>query len=160
MMKHRVVPKTLNIKTLNPMIDFTNSPFKVADRQTPWNSPAGYPRRPGVSAFGFGGVNCHVVLEDGPQPQRASHLAGEATTEAASQHYPFLLSAKTDLSLTRLLRNWVRFVESEEFSGLNLADVCRTLMVGREHFQVRFGVCVHSKSKLKTVLSWPLATSF
>jgi acyl transferase domain-containing protein/NAD(P)-dependent dehydrogenase (short-subunit alcohol dehydrogenase family) len=145
MMRHRVIPKTLNIATLNPIIDFANSPFRVADQRTAWDSPVGTPRRAGVSSFGFGGVNCHVVLEERPEDVKQG-------TPAASEYFPFILSGKTDASLARLLQSWMDYVEHEEFEQLDLADVCRTLMAGRDHFPSRFGICVRSKSEVKAGL--------
>ncbi len=58
-----VIPPSINVKTLNPAIEWATSPFQVATEKTPWNTPAEHPRRAAVSSFGFGGTNFHVVLE-------------------------------------------------------------------------------------------------
>jgi malonyl CoA-acyl carrier protein transacylase len=64
-LKHRVLPPTLGVETPNSRVDFTNSPFYINTETRPWFAqPDGYPRRCGVSAFGFGGTNFHVVLEE------------------------------------------------------------------------------------------------
>lgn len=61
---HRQLPPTLHFKRPNPQIDFAHSPFTVVDSLRPWQSDG--PRRAGVSAFGVGGGNAHIVLEEAP----------------------------------------------------------------------------------------------
>jgi acyl transferase domain-containing protein len=59
---HKQLPPSLHFKRPNPQIDFASSPFTVVDTLRPWESDG--PRRAGVSAFGVGGANAHVVLEE------------------------------------------------------------------------------------------------
>lgn len=59
---HKQLPPSLHFKRPNPNIDFQHSPFEVVDSLRPWSSTG--PRRAGVSAFGVGGANAHVVLEE------------------------------------------------------------------------------------------------
>ena len=62
---HEQIPPTLNYRRANPEIDFDASPFKVADRAVAW--PRGtQPRRAGISSFGVGGTNAHVIIEEAP----------------------------------------------------------------------------------------------
>ncbi len=61
---HKVLPPSLHFKRPNPQIDFAASPFVVVDSLRPWECAG--PRRAGVSAFGVGGANAHVVLEEAP----------------------------------------------------------------------------------------------
>ena len=61
---HKVLPPTLNAQTPNPNIDFSASPFYLNHETQPWPQPNGVPRRVGVSAYGFGGTNFHLVLEE------------------------------------------------------------------------------------------------
>ncbi len=64
-MEHRVLPPTLNVEKPNSQVDFATTPFYISAEARPWLAPAkGHPRRSGVSAFGFGGTNFHVVLEE------------------------------------------------------------------------------------------------
>ena len=68
-LKHKKLPPTVNFSAPNPKIDFANSPFFVNAKLTDWKAGA-TPRRAGVSAFGLGGTNAHVVLEEAPlQPE-------------------------------------------------------------------------------------------
>ncbi len=62
---HRVLPPTLGVETPNPRTDFPSTPFYPNVEARPWVRAEGAaPRRAGVSAFGFGGTNFHVVLEE------------------------------------------------------------------------------------------------
>ncbi|MFF2073551.1 amino acid adenylation domain-containing protein [Kitasatospora sp. NPDC058162] len=56
------IPPSLNYRTPNRAFDFAGSPLAVADRALPWDGP----KAAGVSSFGFGGVNAHVVVEAAP----------------------------------------------------------------------------------------------
>lgn len=68
-LKHRVLPPTIGVETPNDKLNTPDSPFFVNTETRPWlRANPEIPRRAGVSAFGFGGTNFHVVLEeyDGP----------------------------------------------------------------------------------------------
>ncbi|OPH10865.1 type I polyketide synthase [Cylindrospermopsis raciborskii] len=59
---HKVLPPTINVTQPHPKLNIENSPFYLNTETRPWIS--NQPRRAGVSAFGFGGTNYHVVLEE------------------------------------------------------------------------------------------------
>ncbi|MFM7364575.1 MAG: SDR family NAD(P)-dependent oxidoreductase [Cuspidothrix sp.] len=61
---HKVLPPTINISKPHPKLNIENSPFYLNTETRPWVSHPTQPRRAGVSAFGFGGTNYHVVLEE------------------------------------------------------------------------------------------------
>src|SRR6202041_2861571 len=63
-----VFPATLHFQKPNPKLDLENSPFFLNSKRKEWK-PANGPRRAGVSAFGVGGTNAHVVLEQAPERQ-------------------------------------------------------------------------------------------
>ncbi|WP_338894782.1 amino acid adenylation domain-containing protein [Streptomyces sp. TG1A-60] len=95
------IPPSLNFTTPNKSFDFTASPLFVADRPLPWDGP----RIAGVSSFGFGGVNAHVVVEAAPR----------ATQDAADRdRLPRLLtlSAVSDAALRTLVHRLVLMLRS------------------------------------------------
>ncbi|MGW1253535.1 beta-ketoacyl synthase N-terminal-like domain-containing protein, partial [Streptomyces sp. NPDC002535] len=66
-MERGVVPPSLHVVRPNDHIRFEGTPFFLADRVSEWPRPLDGPRRGAVSAFGMGGVNAHVILEEAPE---------------------------------------------------------------------------------------------
>ncbi len=86
---HRQIPSSVNFHAPNPAIDFSTSPFRVNTELRAWDKPGANGegiRRAGVSAFGFGGTNFHMVLEEHVpgrhRPKRAWVQGAEMLTEA------------------------------------------------------------------------------
>ncbi len=121
---HRQIPATLHFKKLNPLVDAATK-LHVVDRLTEWK-PDATPRRAGVSAFGLGGTNAHVVLEEPPAP---------ALVRAARPVRLLTLSAKTAPALedaTRALAAHLRHARED-----SLDDIAFTLHAGRAAFAHR-----------------------
>jgi acyl transferase domain-containing protein len=83
---HRTLPASLHAHPLNPNLALDGSPFAVVDTTRPWDTPP----LAGVSSFGIGGTNCHVVIGPAPERAPAAHdprpqllVVSGATAEAA-----------------------------------------------------------------------------
>ncbi len=140
-LQHRRLPASLHFEQPNPRIDFENSPFFVADK--PIEFPAdGTPLRAGVSAFGLGGTNAHMVLEEAP-PAMPS---GESR-----RNQLLLLSARTPEALNAAGENLVGHLEAH--SDLNLADAAFTLQMGRRQLEQRRFVIAGSAADAASALS-------
>ena len=63
-LRDKVLPPSVHCERPSPDIDFAHSPLYVNTELKPWASVGDTPRRAGVSAFGFGGTNFHIVLEE------------------------------------------------------------------------------------------------
>ena len=62
---HKILPPTINVTRPNPQLNIETTPFYVNTETRPWiRATDAPPRRAGVSAFGFGGTNFHIVLEE------------------------------------------------------------------------------------------------
>jgi len=127
-LQHGVIPPLLHFSSPNPRIDFASSPFYPATREIPW-ARGEMPRRAGVSAFGVGGTNAHLIVEEAPQPPPASSSrAGQL----------LLLSARTPEALALVATNLADHIGAHP--DLDLADVAFTLARGRRHFALRHTV--------------------
>ncbi|MFD0673402.1 beta-ketoacyl synthase N-terminal-like domain-containing protein [Cohnella sp. GCM10027633] len=69
-LRHKALPPTIKVERPNPNLDIANSPFYLNTKSRPWIRGASHPRRASVSAFGFGGSNFHVTLEEYNGPGR------------------------------------------------------------------------------------------
>jgi phthiocerol/phenolphthiocerol synthesis type-I polyketide synthase E len=65
---HEQIPPSINVRTPNPATDWDSSPFRVVVAGRPWPRTPGAPRQAGVSSFGIGGTNAHVIVEEAPAP--------------------------------------------------------------------------------------------
>ncbi|RLV59406.1 KR domain-containing protein [Parashewanella curva] len=63
-MHHKVLPPTISVEKPNPKLDIEDSPFYLNTETRPWLRVDDTPRRGGISSFGFGGTNFHIVLEE------------------------------------------------------------------------------------------------
>ncbi|MCI5115579.1 MAG: hypothetical protein D3912_12325, partial [Candidatus Electrothrix sp. AX1] len=95
-LKNKQIPPSINFDTPNPKLNLENSPFFINSTLRDWQPPSGVPRRAGVNAFGIGGTNAHVVLEEAP----------EVSPSGDSRPWQLiLLSAKTGTALDTLSTN-------------------------------------------------------
>ena len=142
MMRHEQIPPSLNFNTPNPVINFEESPLIVAAELSEWKRKDDKtPLRAGVSAFGFGGANAHIILEEPPiLPALKTNI---------SEPSLFLLSAKSKESLKSSIDKWRTFIESEKCNSYNLDDICKTLASGRESFSYRCGTIVNTKEDIE-----------
>jgi acyl transferase domain-containing protein/acyl carrier protein len=127
-LKHKEIPPSLHYERPNPKIDFEKSPFFVNARLTPWQAGA-TPRRVGVSSFGIGGTNAHVILEEAPPLVES----GESRPSQL-----LVLSAKSGTALDAATKNLGEYLRAHPEA--NLADVAYTLQVGRREFAHRRAV--------------------
>ena len=125
----KLVP-TLHAAPVNPEIDFARSPFRVQAELADWQTSPGLPRRAGLSSFGAGGANAHVIVED-----------YAATLEARESRGAVLLplSAKTPDQLREMIAN-LRSRMERAADRLPLADIAFTLQQGRVAFEHRFAI--------------------
>ncbi|MGB7330381.1 MAG: aminotransferase class III-fold pyridoxal phosphate-dependent enzyme, partial [Terriglobales bacterium] len=120
-----VFPPTLHFQKPNPKLDLENSPFFLNAKRKEWKRESG-PRRAGVSAFGVGGTNAHVVLEQAPVRQ---------PSPSARQVQLLLLSARSEVALENATANLGQYLTAHP--EVNLADVAWTLQIGRCSFPCR-----------------------
>ncbi|WP_046317455.1 type I polyketide synthase [Mycobacterium sp. UM_Kg1] len=133
-LQHRAIPASLNYTEPNPHILFDSLPLEVAQSLTPW--PAASRAVAGVSSFGFGGTNAHVVLTEAPQA-RSSH----PDDGAAPRTELLALSARSPEALTALVGEYEMALFSGGLvGGSALTDLCYTAGARRGHHDYRLAV--------------------
>ncbi len=147
MMRHKKIVPSLNFETPNSVIDFEGTPFSVSTELIDWND-ARNPLLAGVSSFGMGGVNSHIVL--GAPPEEST------LKNTPSKNNLFLLSAKSEKSLQSLAKAWRTFIKTSEYHSYTLNDICKTLATGRASFPYRCAIPVNTKSGIEHFLRHPL----
>lgn len=122
------IPATLHFRSPNPEIALADSPFTVCAQTRPWTSDT--PRTAGVSAFGLGGNNAHVVLQ-----QAADRPAGDTSRP----RQVIVLSARSESELEDVRRSLADHLRRRgTLRPQELADVAFTLAVGRPQFEYRW----------------------
>ncbi|WP_218081138.1 type I polyketide synthase [Anthocerotibacter panamensis] len=139
---HREIPPHLHLSTLNPHVNLEGIPLTIPTQSQPW--PEWAERRlAGVSSFGFGGTNAHVVLEEAPLRPSAVNLVERPS-------HVLTLSAKSEIALNRLIQSYTIYLDSA--AGVSLADLCYTANTGRSLFAHRLAVRATSQEQLHTNL--------
>ena len=143
-LKHRHIVASLHSSRLNPHIDFESTPFVVNQTITPWEQPVvdgkALPRIAGISSFGAGGSNAHLVIEEYSPPSAPMNV--QPRTE-----FIVPLSARTPEQLRQKARDLADFIRAGTLS-LDLPSLAYTLQVGREAMDERLGVLVTSVAAL------------
>lgn len=146
-MKHKKVVPTIHSKELNPDIDFKNSPFVVAHEYEEWERPMKeeqgvkreLPRIAGVSAFGAGGTNAHVILEE--------YIDEVPTSSTSQSSYIVPLSAASQQQLETQIQNLNNWLEHNV--NASLEQIAYTLQTGRAAMKERAAFIVSSMDDLK-----------
>jgi malonyl CoA-acyl carrier protein transacylase len=137
-LQHRQIPPHLNLKQLNPYISLEGTSFIIPTECQSWT--VADCRIAGVSSFGFGGTNAHVIVEAAPDPVAVKE------EERDRLHHILTLSAKSETALTALAKQYHAFLVSHP--KVEVADVCFTANVKRSHFNHRLSVIAASTDDL------------
>jgi len=136
-LKNKQLVPSLHSESLNPNINFENTPFEVQQKLEDWEVTPGKLRLSGISGFGAGGSNAHLIIQE--YPQRSSTIISE---ESAI----ILLSAKNKKQLKVYAQRYIDFLKKNE--NLNLHEIAYTLQSGRVEMDERLAVEVDNKLEL------------
>jgi polyketide synthase PksL len=153
-LQHQQHAPSLHAQVTNPLIDFQNSPFTLAQELAEWKRPLiegpdgnmEYPRRAGISSFGAGGANAHLILEEyiEPDENHADHVG------AVNGRSPVLvpLSAKTEESLKAYVQKLLEFCRGQQADLLGIHRMAFTLQTGRQAMEWRVAFLANDMREL------------
>jgi malonyl CoA-acyl carrier protein transacylase len=145
-LQHREIPPHLHLRQLNPYISLEGTTFSIPTQLQSWQ-PGTERCLAGISAFGFGGTNCHAILEEAPSLEVGRKY--DPILEERPLHL-LTLSAKTEKALPELAQRYVDFLVNHP--EVSLGDVCFTANTKRSHFDYRLAVVAESTLQLREQL--------
>jgi len=130
---------TLHYQKPNPALDIEESPFYINTQLSDWNTD-NVPRRAGVSAFGIGGTNAHIVLEE-------CSVESQSSIDSMDEHL-IILSAKSRQALNEMVNRHLTFVQNDKAADdITLNAIAYTLQVGRAEFPHRYAFVAANKEE-------------
>lgn len=139
-MQNNEVPRTLYANEPSPSIDWNAAQMALVREQQPW-PPKDRPRRAGISSFGIGGTNAHVIVEEAPVASQPKPRV--AVSQLAS--LPFVLSAASTPALRAQARKLHAHLENTDD---RLVDVAHSLATARTHLRKRQVLFADDKTTL------------
>lgn len=151
------IPPQLNFECANSYVDLERGLLKILPEGAPWKRTE-IVRLAGVSTFGFGGTNAHVIVEEAPLPHIAvkqrAFTQGEGAREHSGEkvgersHHLLTISAKGSSALRSLAGRYSNLIEHRSLflskAPLTLGNLCFSANTGRSHFTQR--LCIISQS--------------
>ncbi|NQX71569.1 polyketide synthase dehydratase domain-containing protein, partial [Paenibacillus alba] len=150
-MRYGKIAPTLHSRVVNPEINLADTPFMLNHELRNWERPViegeVQPRRAGISSFGAGGTNTHLIIEE-----YMKHVPEQPNSSVQMKPVIIVLSAKSKWSLKKNAEKLVDAIHRDKFSNLDLVDMAYTLQIGRNAMKYRLAIIVESLEKLKEKL--------
>ncbi|MEI8054865.1 MAG: amino acid adenylation domain-containing protein [bacterium] len=132
MLEHKIIPKQINYDTVNPELRIKDTGFEIATEAKEWKD---VPLIAGVSSFGIGGTNAHVIVSE--------YERNNKQTESNNKLCIIPLSAKSHSSLEAYRKSFINYLANTTDS---IQDIAHTLQSKREHFDYRLSIVCDSAS--------------
>jgi len=136
-----IIAPNIYYNTPTPHVSLENTPLSVPTSPIEW--PQGKRRLAGISGFGFGGTNAHIIVEEAP--------VRRSVRQALSRpHHLLTLSAKSNAALQNLTDQYVDYFSQNP--NPSAGDVCYSANAGRSHFAHRLSVAGSSLEEISQKL--------
>ncbi|MBP2654775.1 MAG: non-ribosomal peptide synthetase [Firmicutes bacterium] len=142
-LKHREIPASLHFDKPNPYIPFEKLPLCVQTETGPWPNMSSS-LLAGVSSFGFGGTNAHVVLEGFQASSLKKH---SMTSYFPRAEHLFAISAVDQKALRELAQSYRDYMSRSD-SNISIKDICYTAGNRRKHHDYRMAMVVRSRQEM------------
>ncbi len=148
---HKVLPPTLNVEEPNPKFALEKTPFYINTETRPWiHGSQEAPRRAGVNAFGFGGINAHAILEE----SRGSNDLGSDCCQHRWDTEVFILHGKSRDELIFKGQQIQNYLSGQP--QVELKDLAYTLSSSLGSTPYRLAIVAQSLQELETKLAYAL----
>ncbi len=141
-MEQAYLPSSINFEALNPKIELGDSAFYIEAKGKKWQASEDAPLRAGISSFGIGGTNAHVILE--------SYNAPRVPVPSTPKAILLPLSAKNEVSLKAYVSSLISYLKTKK--EVNLSSLAYTFQEGREEMESRLVVIAKDRAELQTAL--------
>ena len=146
-LKYQKLPGNPQLKEPNEYLKLENTPFSLQRKTSVWATNDDNSRIAGISSFGFGGVNAHIILEEYQQKKQKSYQSNEPAL--------VILSAKNEKQLKEVVSNLLNYLTIQNSKlvlptkgSQNLYDIAYTLQAGREAMEVRLAIITNNYKQL------------
>lgn len=135
-LKNEKLAPSLHVEEVNPIMEKEDFPLRVITKAEEWKRPKDGCRYAGISSFGIGGTNVHMIIKDPP-------LYKEEVSE--KKYHLLTVSAKDKDSLSMIMENLLDRLQMEETKP---EDISFSLRKGRNHYKYRMAVVIDNKKKI------------
>ncbi|WP_422653301.1 SDR family NAD(P)-dependent oxidoreductase, partial [Chitinophaga sp.] len=142
-LKYQQLVPSLHSSVLNPYINFAETPFRVQRELEEWTAADNRPRLAGISSFGAGGSNAHIIVEEYQATAKKAYM-GTAPVIV-------VLSARDEIRLKEHAANLQRYIATHP--DTNLDEIAYTLQTGREPMDERLAFIADSITALSVKLT-------
>ncbi|EED3499865.1 amino acid adenylation domain-containing protein, partial [Salmonella enterica subsp. enterica] len=135
MLKNEIIPGQTNFSSANVELNLEKTPFEIITQNKPWTASS-KPRIAGVSSFGIGGTNAHIVIQD----LSGSHVQRPLLeVNAQEAHGPFIIpiSAKSRTALDYNKSALLAYIQKNKGKDQFIKNLAFTLQHNREHYEFR-----------------------
>ncbi len=132
------VPASLHLVEPNPYIPWDRLPIRAATSRTPWPAHV-RPRLAGVSSFGFGGANAHIVIEEAPAPAAMSSSGPDRPVHVLT------ISARSEPALAQRVEDLTECLGGD--TGPAFPDACFTAAAAGAHLEHRLAVVARDRAE-------------
>lgn len=150
-LKHKRIPGNLHFQKLNPHISLDEKQLQIPVQPVEWPAAKDSQRYAGVSSFGMGGTNAHMILSDAPASPRETKDVVDGIAAAGLADAPLILTISGhNPEALRLMADRYQSFLSE--SDAKLEDICYNALVYRDQHRYRMAVVGHEKGDLAAAL--------